>query len=168
MLAACLAANVTLFVLPPRYSLAAQLQLHDARVARMETLIRQYDPDHTLLVTDAQAVGAYREAQIYLPEYPRLAVATDRQGRLGEIFGDSYEPWRLDRSEPPIIDPDVDTYVFLDPWIVRYFVADPERLRIEVLPDGTKLYIWHGAPPRVRSGEIWVGPPYQATRGLDA
>ena len=47
-------------------------------------------------------------------------------------------------------------------------MADPERLRIEVLPDGTKLYIWQGAPPRVRSGEIWVGPPYQATRSLDA
>jgi hypothetical protein len=62
----------------------------------------------------------------------------------------------------------VDTYVFLDPWIVRYFVADPERLEVEKLPDGTKIYIWHGSSLSLRSGEIWAGTPYQPVRGLDA
>jgi hypothetical protein len=168
LLAICLAVNTVLFVVPPRYSLAAQLQLHDARVAAMVALVGRYDPQHTLLVTDAQAVGAYREAQIYLPEYNRVAVATDRQGRLGEIFGNSYEPWRLQKADPLQVRPGVDTYVFLDPWIVRYFVADPERLEVEKLPDGTKIYIWHGSSLSLRSGEIWAGTPYQPVRGLDA
>ena len=95
-------------------------------------------------------------------------MATDREGRLGEIFGDSYEPWRLERAQAPHFDPAVNTYVFLDPWIVRYFVADPERLQVRVLPDGTKVYIWHGSAPQVRSGEIWLGSPYEARRGLGA
>jgi hypothetical protein len=168
LLALCLAANATLFVFPPRYSLSAQLQLHDARVAAMVALIREYDPERTLLVSDAQAVGAYREAQIYLPEYHRLGVASDREGRLGQIFGDTYEPWRLERSQPPEFRPAVDTYVFLDPWIVKDFVADPERLQVRKLPDGTKVYIWHGSSPQFRSGEIWVGQPYWAERGLGA
>jgi hypothetical protein len=168
LLALCLAANVTLFLLPPRYSLAAQLQLHDARVAQMVTLINQNDPDRTLLVTDAQAVGAYREAQIYTPAYHRLGVASDRKGRLGEIFGDTYEPWRLKQAQPLQINPGVDTYVFLDPWIVKYFVADPERLQVHMLADGTKVYVWHGSLVQLRSGEIWVGTPYQPVRGLDA
>jgi hypothetical protein len=165
LLAVSLLANVALFLLPARYSLAAQLQLHDRRVDEMVRLIGQSDPGTTVLITDAQAVGAYREAEIYLPEYNRVAVTTDSQGRLGEIFGDTYEPWRLARSEPPVFPEGAKTFVFIDSQIVRQFVADPERLQMQRLPDGSKIYFWTGSPPQVRSGEIWLGPRYSPLRG---
>jgi hypothetical protein len=165
LLALCLLANVALFLLPPRYSLAAQLQLHDRRVEELVRLVGQTDPSTTVLITDANAVGAYREAQMYLPEYHRIAFADDTHGRLGEIFADTYEPWRLSRSQPPVFPPGAGTYVFIDSQIVTRFVADPERLHVERLPDGSKIYLWTGSAPQVRSGEIWLGPRYEPVRG---
>jgi hypothetical protein len=33
------------------------------------------------------------------------------------------------------------------------------------LPDGSKIYLWTGSAPQVRSGEIWLGPRYEPVRG---
>src|SRR5207248_678278 len=141
-------------LLPPRYSLAAQLQLHDERVDQLQVLIRQSDPEHTVIVTDAVGVGSYREAQTYVPEYHRVAIGRDQRGKVGEIFGDTYEPWRFDSSRPPEFGADDTTFVFLDSQIVNAFVADPERFQVVRLADGAKIYLWRGPAPQVRYNQI--------------
>ena len=165
--AACAAAGVLIFMLPPRTSLLGQLQQHDRWVDELVATVAAEDPEHTVLVADAYAVGSYRTAQVYLPEYRRVAVARDRTGELGEVFGDVYMPERLDGGAGPLVlPPGTDTVVFVDRSVVDAYVADPERLRTVRLPDGSRIYVWHGDRPELRGGWIWLGPGYQDRRGL--
>lgn len=160
-----LAVNCLTFLLPLHYSLASQLSLHDQVVAQTVALVSAEDPASTVLITDVYAIGSYRTAQVYLPAYHRVALARDLKGRPGEIFGDVYEPGRLDRASPLAFPAVARTFLFLDRQVVDGLVADPERLTSAKLADGTRIYTWKGPAPVLRHGQVWLGPDYRDTQG---
>lgn len=163
------AAGVVVFLVPPQTSLAGQLRRHDQAVAGLVELGRAEDPGRTVLVTDAYAAGSYRTAQVYLPAYHRVALARDRSGLLGEMFGDDYTPERFESGAGELALPTgADTFVFLDRATVDSYVADSERLAAVRLGGGVTAYIWRGAAPRVRGGQLWLGPSRAERRGLAA
>lgn len=162
------AGSLLIFLLPPGTSLFGQLRQHDAWVSGMTSAISSQDPAHTMLVCDAYATGSYRTAQVYLPEYRRVAVTRDTSGRLGEVFGDVYQPERLDDATPLVLPPGTETVVFVDRSVVDRYVADPERLRVISVLGGGRIYVWRGEAPVIRDGWIWLGPPPTHRRGLDA
>lgn len=152
--------NVAIFFLPPTYSLAGQLREHDAEVEALTPVVQEYDPGTTVLITDAYAVGSYRTAQVYLPSYRRIAISRDRRGRLGQIFGQEYDPGGFARATPLDAPAGVDTWIFLDPGDVRDYVADSWRLRVVNLRGSSaRVFVWRGGQPIVRSGWIWLQPP---------
>ncbi len=166
--AAGAAAGVLIFLLPLQSSLFGGLRQHDHWVESMVAATTTFDPDHTVLVADAYAVGSYRTAQVYLPQYHRIAVARDRSGRLGEIYGDVYMPERFDDSSLLVLPAGTDTVVFMDRSVVDAYVADPERLEVVKLPAGARMYVWRGARPAFKDGWIWLGSGYHDRRGLAA
>lgn len=165
--AVAVAVSLLLFALPPRTSLAGQLARHDRWVEEMSATISGYDPASTVIVADAYAAGSYRTAQVYLPGYHRIGIARDRAGEPGEIFGDVYEPERFSAATPLVVPAGISTYVFVDRSAVEELVADPERMREIRFPDGSRIYVWTGAPPTVHDGMLWLGdPPLTIRRGL--
>lgn len=162
------AVSVAIFLLPPPWSLAGQLHQHDVLVKEMVATVGAYDPDHTVLVADAYAIGSYRMAEVYLPDYHRVGVAADRQGRVGEIFGDLYQPENFAGASPLALPPGTDTLIFLDRSLVESQVADPERLLTVRMSDGTRIYVWKGPAPRISGNQLWLGPPYAERRGLES
>jgi hypothetical protein len=162
------AAGVVIFLLPAQWSLAGQLRQHDALVAEMAATVGSYDPDHTVLFADGYAIGSYRTAQVYLPDYHRVAIAGDRHGRVGEIFGDVYLPENFDAAGPLALPPGTDTVIFLDRSLVDAHVADPERLVSLRMSDGSRIYVWKGAAPRLWRNQLWLGAPYNERRGLES
>jgi len=162
------AASAAIFLLPPHWSLAGQLRQHDVLVEEMVATVGGYDPDHTVLVADAYAIGSYRTAQVYLPDYHRVGVAADHQGRLGEIFGDVYQPENFDDASPLVLPSATDTLIFLDRSLVDAEVADPERLTTLRMSDGSPIYVWKGPAPRIWRNQLWLGPPYAERRGLES
>jgi hypothetical protein len=160
LLAAALAGQLAIFFLPSNSSLSGQLRQHDAQVEDLVATVHQFDPDHTVLLADAVAVGSYRTSQIYLPEYHRLGLGRDRHGAAGEIYGDAYEPWRFDRATTPDYPENTTTFIFLDRSLVRSVVADPGAL--SKLPtargSGLRLYVWRGAPPVCCQDWLWLDP----------
>lgn len=165
LLATALAASVAIFLLPPKLSLAGQLREHDRHVALLNAAITAYEPASTVLVVDAYASGSYREAQVYLPAYHRVAVARDEHGRVGEIFGDVYEPGRISRAVQPLFPPASSTYLFLDEPDVWGLLGDPDRLSVRRLADGSRIFVWQGPAPQVHGRLIWLGTPYELQRG---
>lgn len=158
LVGAAMALSVVIFLLPPRYSLAEQLRLHDLRVAGLVTVASGMQPAASVLVTDAYAVGSYRAAGYYLPGYRRVAIQRDRQGRLREIYGDAYDPAGSRHSVPLEPMPGVSTYLFLDGETVDLF-GDPDRLTRLRMPDGSYLYRWDGPLPRVTGDRLWADRP---------
>lgn len=155
LLAVCLAGQPLIFFLPPRASLAGQLRQQDAHVAGMAADVSGFDPARTVLITDADAVGSYRTAQVYLPDYQRVALQRDRSGHLGEIYAVSYEPWRFTRETPPAWPAGADTFIVTDPDLLRY-IPDRYRLRAMRLPDGTQLWVYRGNPPVLAGNQLWL------------
>ncbi len=166
--AAAVVASLAVFLLPPQVSLAGQLRRHDRWVDAMTATVRQFDQEHTVVVADGEAVGSYRTAQLYLPEYHRLGVGRDRLGDAGELFGDLYEPDHMARTGPLSVPAGTDTYVFVDRSVVEQLVADPERLRVIRLADGARIYVWVGERPQFRNGLLWMQPAPVERRGLSA
>jgi hypothetical protein len=164
--AAAAAVSVLIFTLPPVNSRLGQERAHDVWVDELGATVRAYDPQHTVLITDAFAPGSYRTAQYYLPEYRRIAVASDRMGRLGEAFGDVYQPAGVDETHRLAYPPGTDTYIFVDRSVVDAWVGDPQRLRTLRLSNGARIYVWQGRPPVIRHGEIWLGSPAGQPRSL--
>lgn len=153
-----MALSTVIFLLPPRYSLAEQLRLHDLHVAGLVMAASAAQPASSVLVTDAYAVGSYRTAGYYLPGYRRLAIQFDRQGRLREIYGDAYDPAGGTHSLPLEPIPGVTTYLFLDAETVDLF-GNPDQLTPLPMPDGSYLYRWDGRLPRVLGNQLWAGHP---------
>lgn len=164
--AGCAAAGCLLFMLPAHGSLAGTLREHDAYLDGLVAAVSREDPARTVLLTDAYASGNYRMAQVYLPAYGRVAVARGHGGGLGEAFGDVYTPAGMEAPGPLDLPPGADTFLFLDRTLVDRDVADPERLEVLTLAGPTRVYRWHGAPPRVHGGELWLGPALPSRRGL--
>lgn len=164
--AACLAANVALFFLPTSNSLAAQLARHDREVKALNAEVSNFDPSRAALVLDGYATGNYREAQVYLPAYQRVAVARDRRGSVGEVFGDVYDPAGFLRAGPLTFAPAVDTFIFPDQSVVTSLVADPRHFEVRRLEGGQSIRIWRGPPPRLYGGLIWLGSPFDGEESL--
>lgn len=153
-------ASLALFMLPARVSLAGQLTAHDRWVAAVRAALAGDDPDTTLLITDAYAVGSYRTAQVYLPDLHRVALGEDRQGRLGEIYGDVYTPTNFESARPLALPAATTTLVFLDRPVVERFVGDADLMRRVDLAGGEPLYVWAlpaGEAPVIRGNRIWLG-----------
>jgi hypothetical protein len=159
--------NLLFFLFPGQYSLAYDLARHDRQVEAVIRTVSASDPKTTVLITDAIGAGSYRTAQVYLSEYPRVALGQDRQNRLGEVYGGVYEPAGFDAAGPLVFPPDADTFIWLDRSIVDRYVADPEHLQVTSLEDGARINTWRGAPPRIQAGRIWLGPPYRELREPD-
>ena len=153
-----LAVEVVIFFTPAHSSLAGDLRLHDQRVASMVKLVAAYDPARTVLVTDAGAAGSYRTAQVYLPDYSRVAIGGDERGHAGEIYGDVYQPWRFAREEPPEWPANANTYIVLDPEVVRR-APDRDRLRRVALADGSHVLVWQGPAPVMVGSQLWFDHP---------
>ena len=158
--------NAGIFLLPVPSGMAMQLAAHDRRVAAVEAIIRSSPPAQTTLFTDGIAVGSYRLAQVYLPEYERVAIAFDDRGALGQVYGDVYDLTGFRHARPLPGSAVSRTYVFLDAELVSRVVADPERMTSTVLTDGSRIYTWSGPAPRVHYGQVWLGPAYHVNRGL--
>jgi hypothetical protein len=133
----------------------------------MTSTVRRFDPDHTVILADGEAVGSYRTAQVYLPEYHRLGIGQDRLGYPGQLFGDLYEPDHAAQTGPLEVSPGTDTYVFVDRSVVEQLVADPERLRVIRLSGGARIYVWVGERPVFHNGLMWLGSPPIDRRGLN-
>jgi hypothetical protein len=153
-----LAVELVIFFTPSRSSLAGDLRLHDLRVASMLALVSASDPARTVLVTDAGAVGSYRTAQVYLPDYSRVALGGDERGHAGEIYGDVYEPWRVARETPPEWPAQASTYIVLDPEVVQR-APDRDLLRRVALADGSHVWIWQGPAPAMAGNQLWFDHP---------
>jgi len=157
--AVCLAANLALFFSPDHSGLAQQLRLHDLRVESLRSTVTGLGPpERTVLLSDAWATGSYRSTQVYLPAYHRVAVEHDLRGRLGEIYGDTYEPWRFAQARQPEYPATATTYVFLDQDLIG-FVGDRQHLRRLVLADGSRIWVWQGAEPTLFANRFWLEPP---------
>ena len=164
---AAAATSVLIFLLPPRYSLADQLRLHDLRVEGMLALAATTDPDHTVLIGDAYGVGSYRTAAYYLPAYHRAGLGRDSEGRVREIFGDAYDPAGSRRSVPLAFGAGTTTYVYLDRELLP-LLADSYRLTRVNLPDGSAVYVWRGHPPEVIANRVWIDRHPQPGAGASA
>jgi hypothetical protein len=160
LLGAALVGQLAIFFLPAGSSLSGELRNHDAQVADLVATVRQFDPEDTVLLADAVAVGSYRTSQIYLPEFHRVALGRDRRGIAGEIYGDRYEPWRFNRATSPRYPENATTFIFLDRTVVQLVVGDPGAL--SKVPtargSGLHLYVWHGAPPVCCHDWLWLDP----------
>ena len=143
------------FLLPPRFSLADQLRLHDLRVEGILSQVGGADPNQTVLVGDAYNVGSYRLAGYYLPGYHRVGLGRDTRGRVREIFGDAYDPAGGRRSSPLAFSPEITTYVYLDRELLP-LIADRDRLTSVTLLDGSAVFIWRGHPPEVIANQLWI------------
>lgn len=154
LLVACLAVQLLVFLLPG-HSLSAELRRNDQHVAGLMEAVSAYDPGQTVLVTDANAVGSYRTAQIYLPAYRRVALERDQRGHLGEIYAVSYEPWRFTRATPPAWPAGTDTFIVTDRDLLGY-IPDRYRLTTVTLPDGSHVWVYRGAPPVIAGNQLWL------------
>jgi hypothetical protein len=164
--AAAAFANALLFLAPVPQGLASQEAAHDRWVAGVIDVVEPWQPQHTLLVSDGWAAASYRTAQVYLPEYHRVAIAVDRRGRVGEVYADVYELGGLARARPLQAPDGITTYVFMDQQTIDSVVADPERMQVAVLPDHRRVYFWTGPAPRAEGKQVWLGPRYHDRRGL--
>lgn len=158
LLAIAVVANVAIFLLPAQESLAGQLAGHDRWVAALASTVSSEDPARTVLITDAVAVGSYRTAQVYLPEYHRVAIGRDRRGRVGEIYGDAYEPWGFAAARPLSFPTGATTFVFLDGDSTWNLIGDPELLSSRKLTPGHTVLKWRGPPPFLVLDQIFVQP----------
>jgi 4-amino-4-deoxy-L-arabinose transferase-like glycosyltransferase len=163
---AAAALNVVTFLFPSPHSLWWQEAAHDRWAAEMIAQVGVLNSNSTIIITDAVAVGSYRTLQAYLPQYHRLGVGVDRRGRLGEIYGDIYEPARFEHASGLRMPPGAGTFVFPDRGVVDAFVADPERMEVIMGPDHSRIYIWRGPAPRLEGGLIWLDRRYQDRRGM--
>jgi hypothetical protein len=143
-LAACVVANVAIFALPTG-GMRDQVVQHDTYTTAVLATVQRFDPNSTVLLTDADAEGSYRMAQYYLPAYPVVAVGRDRREHAGEMFSTrgpapEYDLARFDRTGPISFPAGTRTVLVLD------------RAALDVTGDRSGL----GAVPFGAGWKIWV------------
>jgi hypothetical protein len=145
-LAVCVVANVALFALPAG-GMRDQVAQHDMYTTALLDTVHRFDPNSTVLVTDADAEGSYRLAQYYLPEYAVVAVGRDRREHAGEMFSTrgpapEYDLARFDRTGPISFPAGTRTVLVLDRAALDV-TGDRSRLDAVAFGAGWKIWVLH-------------------------